>query len=515
MRSRPEPKTEAGPVTVGDAVNAYIAEREAKNPKTGKDARYRLTLHVLGDDRLAKTALAGLTANDLSKWRASLTTLKPASVNRLMNDLRAALNAAIERHWRELPQTLAKEIEVGLRSLPSAETARHALLDDAGVRRAIDGAYTVDPDLGALVLTLALNNGLISYSAGGSQYVAAAVGGSSENPSTVAGALRVVVYGLGGPDAPNVITLDRLAPSAVAGWSAGRMLYVQACGQCHGNALTGGSAPPLMRQSQLADPALLKLFLSSAPPPMPRLYPSVVNDDDVRLLADWFRTDLFKCGSPDAQQSCEVPRQPKSGGTKEWQAIYSVLTSPRCVNCHPVASTKLPLFMGLFPQDYPRQGDDRHPHYYSVVRGETISAETAEKTGVHVDIGVGAPFERCAMCHGGHNDDATGIPGTEDPAHPGESFWGLAPASMAFESSPGVTLTGHELCARLKDKSRNGNRELADTLHHIATEPLILWSWKPGKRASGESRTTPPVSHDDFVADFSKWMDDGAPCPDD
>jgi hypothetical protein len=168
------------------------------------------------------------------------------------------------------------------------------------------------------------------------------------------------------------------------------------------------------------------------------------------------------------------------------------------MNCHPVVSPKLPPLLGLFPQGYPRQGDGRHPRYYAVVRGETTSVETSEKTGAHVEIGKGAPFECCTMCHGSRNDDATGIPGTEDPAHPGEPFWGLAPAAMAFESSPGVPLTGPQLCARLKDKSRNGNRELADTLHHIATEPLILilWSWNPGKRANGETKTTPPLDHD-------------------
>jgi hypothetical protein len=306
--------------------------------------------------------------------------------------------------------------------------------------------------------------------------------------------------------------LDRVPPAAAAGWTAGNMLFVQACQQCHGAGGGGGSAPPITRQSQLADPELLKSFLASVPPPMPHLYPGVLNDDDVRLLAEYLRTELFKCG-PDALQSCEAPKRPASGGTKDWQAIYSVLTSPRCMNCHPVASSKLPLFLGLFPQDYPRQGDDRHPHYYSVVRGETVSVDTAEKTGAQVEIGIGAPFERCTMCHGSRNDETTGLPGTQDPAHPGESFWGLAPASMALESSPGVPLAGPELCARLKDKSRNGNRELADTLHHIATEPLVLWSWNPGKRANGETRTIPPISHDDFVLAFSAWISDGAPCP--
>jgi alcohol dehydrogenase (cytochrome c) len=353
----------------------------------------------------------------------------------------------------------------------------------------------------------ALNNGLISYAVGSEQYVAAAVGGATENPSTIAGPLRVVVYGLHAPDHPAVSTLDRLAPKGASGVSAGWVVYYQACAQCHGLAGAGSSAPPMLRQSQLADPELLKAFLSTVPPPMPRLYPSVLNDDDVRELADYLKTGVFKCG-PDAPQSCDAPTHPTSGGTKEWQAIYSVVTSPRCINCHPVASPKLPEMIN----DYPRQGDDRHPHYYSVIRGDTFPFETAEKTGT-VYPGMGAPFLRCGACHGTHNAPVTGIPGAEDPAQPGKPFWFLAPAAMTFEKSPGVALSGPELCAHLKDKSLNGNRQLADTLHHIATEFLVLWAWHPGKRPNGETRTTPPVSHDDFVADFGKWMDDGAPCP--
>jgi maleate isomerase len=111
------------------------------------------------------------------------------------------------------------------------------------------------------------------------------------------------------------------------------------------------------------------------------------------------------------------------------------------------------------------------------------------------------------------NDAVSGIPGAEDPANPGKPFWFMAPAAMTFEKSPGIALSGSELCAHLKDKSLNGNRELADTLHHVATEFLVLWAWDPGKRLNGETRTTPPISHDDFVLDFNKWMDDGAPCP--
>jgi hypothetical protein len=233
----------------------------------------------------------------------------------------------------------------------------------------------------------------------------------------------------------------------------------------------------------------------------------VLDDDDVRSLADYLKTDVFKCG-PDAPQSCNAPTHPTSGGTKEWQALYSVFASPRCINCHTVVSAKLPANI----QDYPRQGDDRHPHYYAVIRGDTFPLETAEKTGT-VDPGMGISFLRCEACHRNHNDPVTGIPGAEDPEKPGKPFWFMAPASMTFEKTPGVALSGPELCAHIKDKSLNGNRELADTLHHIATEFLVVWAWDPGKRPNGETRTTPPISHDDFVLDFSKWMNDGALCP--
>jgi alcohol dehydrogenase (cytochrome c) len=353
----------------------------------------------------------------------------------------------------------------------------------------------------------ALNNGLVSYAVGDQQFVAATVGGATENPSPVAGALRLVVYGVHAPDRPAVVMLDRLAPRAGPGSTTGAALYSQACAQCHGAAGVGGSAPPLLRQSQLANPDLLKAFFISVPPPMPRLYPGVLDDDDVRELADYLKTNVFKCGA-DAPQSCDAPTRPTSGGTKEWQAVYDVVTSPRCINCHTVASAKLPEFI----RDYPRQGDDRHPHYYAVARGDTFPLETAENTG-KINPGKGYSFLLCGSCHGTRNDPVTGIPGAEDPAQPGRPFWFMAPAAMTFEKSPGVALSGSELCAHLKDKSVNGNRELADTLHHIATEFLVVWAWDPGKRPSGKTRTTPPISHDDFVLNFGKWMDDGAPCP--
>ena len=135
-------------------------------------------------------------------------------------------------------------------------------------------------------------------------------------------------------------------------------------------------------------------------------------------------------------QSCKPPAEPTTRGTKAWRAIYSVLTSPRCINCHPVSS-KLPPLGGLFPQDYPRQGDDRHPHYFTVLRGDTFEFPTDEKTGV-VLPGEGTPFGRCIFCHGTKNDPVTGIPGTTNPhgKDPTAPFWALAPASIAWSQRP-------------------------------------------------------------------------------
>ena len=54
-----------------------------------------------------------------------------------------------------MPATIGKEIEAGLKGLPNAQTARQALLSDSDIRRVIDAAYGVDPDLGMMVLVLA------------------------------------------------------------------------------------------------------------------------------------------------------------------------------------------------------------------------------------------------------------------------------------------------------------------------------------------------------------------------
>jgi mono/diheme cytochrome c family protein len=368
----------------------------------------------------------------------------------------------------------------------------------------------------------ALNNGLISYSVGDEQYLAAAVGGPTENPSTVAGPLRVSIFGLRGSDTPKVVKLERLAPAP--GVQGNVELFAQVCGACHGLTGTGGSAPPITRQSQLADPKLLKEFLATVPQPMPRLYPGLLKDKEVEMIAEYLKTDVFKCGLNG--QRCLPPAKPTSGGTKEWRKIYSVLTSPRCLNCHTWANpipTKqenaLSKPAGYF-SDFPRQGDDRHPHYFNVIRGD-------DEPLLH-GAGIGAPFERCASCHGSTNDPKTGIPGAclaldyqpppvVDPEVPRcpSAFWGLTPRSMTWETAVGVPMTGAQLCASIKDPTKTQRADLKDVQDHLANEPAVNWAWNPGTRPNGEARTTPPISQRELVDAFDKWRKAGAPCPGD
>jgi len=264
---------------------------------------------------------------------------------------------------------------------------------------------------------------------------------------------------------------------------------------------------------------LLKQFLATVPPPMPRLYPGLLTDNDVELIANYLSTTVFNCG-PNEPQSCSPPGKPSTGGTQAWRAIYADLTSPRCINCHPVASPNLPGYAwnpmtnAAYPQDYPRQGDDRHPHYYAVLRGDSFAFPTAENSNVIVYPGMGTPYERCTFCHGSTNDPVTGIPGTTNPnVNPGQPFWALAPASMAWESAPGVPLTGAQLCASLLDMTKNGNRTPAQLLEHITNEPLVKWAFAPGIGQSGKPRTTPPIPHDQLIQWFNIWIKEGTPCP--
>jgi hypothetical protein len=172
-----------------------------------------------------------------------------------------------------------------------------------------------------------------------------------------------------------------------------------------------------------------------------------------------------------------VQRPTRAEALARWQAVESVLTHPRCINCH--TSTQ-----------YPRQTDDRRPHQFRVVRGP------ADK---------GVPGAMCTSCHQAQNTVPGGPPGVPN--------WHLAPLSMAWERAPGVAMVPAQLCRTLLDRKKNGNRDVAALIAHMESDKLVLWGWQPGSSPSGEPRSRPPLAHNQFVDALKAWAQAGAPCP--
>ncbi len=147
--------------------------------------------------------------------------------------------------------------------------------------------------------------------------------------------------------------------------------------------------------------------------------------------------------------------------------IATVLRHPRCMNCHP-------------RDDHPRQGEDRHVHQMNVQRGPD---------------NMGFVNERCYACHRDENNAYSGVPGAPN--------WHLAPLSMGWEG-----LDNAALCAALLDKDKNGGRDVAQLVAHMAHDKLVLWGWAPGG-----TREPVPVPHAQFVKSLQAWQAAGAPCP--
>jgi hypothetical protein len=152
-----------------------------------------------------------------------------------------------------------------------------------------------------------------------------------------------------------------------------------------------------------------------------------------------------------------------------FEAIVPVLRHPRCMNCHSAG-------------DFPRQGDDSHPHTMQVLRGP-------DGQGVH-------PVRR-STCHQDHN-----LAGMHMP--PGSTDWRLPSPEMPMIWEG---LTGRQLCELLKNPAQNGHRTVQQIVEHMSS-PLVLWGWKPG-----EGRSAIPIKLSEFQAAVREWAARGAACP--
>jgi hypothetical protein len=163
--------------------------------------------------------------------------------------------------------------------------------------------------------------------------------------------------------------------------------------------------------------------------------------------------------------------QDRAAAARAFASIATVLSSPRCANCHIAGGS-------------PLQGDAGQPHSMNVRRGLE---------------GRGTPAMRCTNCH---QDVSSPLP----HAPPSAPDWRLPPPAtpMAWKQ-----LTPGDQCRMLKDQTQNGNRTLADLLEHVSHDPIVTSSWNPGP-----GRLPPSLSHEAFVEQFKTWIDLGAICPD-
>jgi mono/diheme cytochrome c family protein len=195
------------------------------------------------------------------------------------------------------------------------------------------------------------------------------------------------------------------------------------------------------------------------------------------LCTAWSLVALAWPEGHDATQKAKVAASTKEEGLAAWQQIYSVLTHPRCINCHTATN-------------YPQQGDDRHRHFANVTRGPD---------------GKGVPALQCITCHQEANADSTGVPGAHG--------WRLASLSMRWQDANDKILSSAEVCRTVTDRAKNNNLDGAGLLKHHSEEALVLWSFQPGRRIDGTMRTLPPLKADQFVEATRKWVEAGTPCP--
>ena len=165
--------------------------------------------------------------------------------------------------------------------------------------------------------------------------------------------------------------------------------------------------------------------------------------------------------------SFNVISDPKTRSIALFREAGKVLFHPRCTNCHTGTDT-------------PFRTDRQIAHLPRVKGGRT---------------GKGSGGGRCATCHGRKVTKQGRIP--SDPR------WALAPAVVGWK---GKSLPA--ICAQIKDRKRNGGRDLPALIKHMREDGLIRWSWAPGPR-----RTPAPGTHAQFVALIQAWADSGAYCP--
>ncbi len=176
----------------------------------------------------------------------------------------------------------------------------------------------------------------------------------------------------------------------------------------------------------------------------------------------------------------EAGTVPAETGLAAWDSIHTVLTHPRCLNCH-VGADNVPLWGTL---DAPGR-----------IHGMAVNAG---------DSRIGAEALSCGTCH-----QTSTRPNILPHAAPQTGMdWRLAPVEFQWTGK-----TSAEICAQLSDPARNGGRDEAGLIEHILHDAeligFITWSFDPGA-----GRVPAPGGLQAHLEDMADWTAAGMPCPD-
>ena len=150
---------ESRPLTVAEALSRYERHLAANEGDIHNVSRVRGRLLA----SISGKPVALLSAVELKRWRDALVDkLKPASINRTINVLKAALTLAAAHDPRI---GNGRAWKIGLANLPGAHRARNVIVDDETIRRIVDGAYARDSGFGLLIEVLATTGARFSQAA--------------------------------------------------------------------------------------------------------------------------------------------------------------------------------------------------------------------------------------------------------------------------------------------------------------------------------------------------------------
>jgi alcohol dehydrogenase (cytochrome c) len=153
-----------------------------------------------------------------------------------------------------------------------------------------------DSKTGALVKKAptggALAGGVVTYEIGGKQYVAVASGNVSRTAFGALGVPSVVIMALSPTHAAGGAAPRTPSAGAVNATPSGRKLYSQVCVSCHGPDGNMIADHKLSNLKSRLDRAATVRFIKDPKPPMPKLYPDLLSDQNVNDVATYVHDEL-------------------------------------------------------------------------------------------------------------------------------------------------------------------------------------------------------------------------------